>query len=191
MMLLYAPSILGEAGIAVGSHAILSSIPVYAFIFICTVAAFALIKRFSRRGLLIASVSGMAIAHLLMALNLFQHWPPIYTLIPMLLGTGSFTVGFAPLSWIIVSEIFPNRIRGKALAVVCFFLYLSSFITAQFFPVLTSWFSEQFNNSAGVYLIFALICVSCIIFSWKMVPETKGVSLEQITNFWKNKGRLE
>lgn len=191
MMLLYAPSILGEAGIAVGSHAILSSIPVYAFIFICTVAAFGLIKRFSRRGLLIASVSGMAMAHLLMALNLFQHWPPIYTLIPMLLGTGSFTLGFAPLSWIIVSEIFPNRIRGKALAVVCFFLYLSSFITAQFFPVLTSWFSEQFSNSAGVYLIFALICITCVIFSWKMVPETKGLSLEQITTFWKNKGRLE
>ncbi len=189
MMLLYAPSILGEAGISVGSHAILSSIPVYVFIFICTVAAFGLIRRFSRRGLLINSVCGMAVAHLLMALNLFQHWPPIYTLIPMLLGTGSFTVGFAPLSWIIVSEIFPNRVRGKALAVVCFFLYLSSFITAQFFPVLTSWFNEQFSNSAGLYLVFALICLTCVIFSWKMVPETKGLSLEHITGFWQNKGR--
>lgn len=187
MMLLYAPSILGEAGIAVGSNAILSSIPVYAFIFICTLAAFGLIKRFSRRGLLIASVSGMAIAHVLMAMNLFQHWQPIYILIPMLIGTGSFTIGFAPLSWIIVSEIFPNRVRGKALAVVCFFLYLSSFITAQFFPVLTNWFSDRFNNSAGVYLIFALICVTCVLFSWKMVPETKGLSLEEITTFWKNK----
>lgn len=190
MMLLYAPSILAEAGISVGSNAILSSIPVYLFIFICTVAAFPLIRRFSRRGLLISSVCGMVAAHLLMALHLFEHWPPMYTLIPMLLGTGSFTLGFAPLSWIIVSEIFPNKIRGKALAIVCFFLYLSSFITAQFFPVLTNWFTEQFSNSAGLYLVFAMICLACVLFSFKMVPETKGLSLEQITTFWKNNGKL-
>lgn len=187
MMLLYAPSILAEAGVTVGSHAILSSIPVYVFIFVCTIAAFGLIKRYSRRGLLISSVCLMALAHLVMALNLFQQWPPIYTLIPMLMGTGAFTLGLAPLSWIIVAEIFPNRVRGKALAVVCFFLYASSFITAQFFPVLTHWFTGQFNNAAGVYIIFAIICAACAIFSWKAVPETKGIGLESITAFWKRK----
>lgn len=187
MMLLYAPSILGEAGIAVGSNAILSSIPVYVFIFISTIAAFGLIKRFSRRGLLIASVCGMTMAHLLMALVLYRHWPPIVTLIPMLLGTGSFTVGLAPLSWVIISEMFPNHVRAKALAVVCFFLYLSSFITAQFFPVLTAWFTGRYSDPAGVYILFALICAACVLFSWKMIPETKGVSLENIASLWNDK----
>ncbi|MCO5235194.1 MAG: sugar porter family MFS transporter [Chitinophagaceae bacterium] len=187
MMLLYAPSILADAGVSVGSSAILSSIPIYVFIFICTVAAFGLIKRFSRRGLLIASVCGMCAAHLLMAFILHRHWPPIVTLIPMLIGTGSFTLGLAPLSWVIISEIYPNHIRGKALAVVCFFLYLSSFITAQFFPVLTHWFSERFNDPAGVYIIFALICLGCVIFSWKMIPETKGLSLENVASLWTDK----
>ncbi len=187
MMLLYAPSILSEAGISVGSNAILSSIPIFIFIFICTIIAFGLIKRFSRRGLLIGSVLCMGAGHLVMAINLHQHWPPIFTLIPMLIGTGAFTLGFAPLSWIIVSEIFPNRIRGKALAVVCFFLYFSSFITAQIFPMLTHWFNMHFNNAAGVYLIFASLCIACAVFSWKMVPETKGLSLERIGDFWRNK----
>lgn len=186
MMLLYAPSILAEAGVSVGSHAILSSIPIYVFIFICTIAAFGLIKRFSRRGLLITSVCGMCVAHLLMAINLYLHWPPIYTLFPMLLATGAFTLGLAPLSWIIVAEIFPNRSRGKALAIVCFFLYLSSFITAQCFPMLTSWFAGKYNNTAGMYMVFAMICLSCVVFCWKMVPETKGLSLEAITSFWEN-----
>ena len=122
-----------------------------------------------------------------MAINLHQSWPPLYTLIPMLIGTGAFTLGFAPLSWIIVSELFPNKIRGKALAVACFFLYGSSFVTAQAFPMLTSWFDTIFGNSAGVYLIFAAICTTCAIFSWKMVPETKGLSLEKISEFWQNK----
>jgi sugar porter (SP) family MFS transporter len=185
MMLLYAPTILAEVGIGMGTNAILSSIPVYVFVFICTIIAFWLIKRFSRRVLLITSILFMAIGHLIMAVNLQQHWPSLYTLIPMLIGTGAFTLGLAPLSWIIVSEMFPNRIRGKALSVVCFFLYLSAFITAQVFPMLTHWFDTRFNNTAGVYWIFFGVCMACAIFSYKMVPETKGLSLEQISEFWR------
>jgi MFS family permease len=108
----------------------------------------------------------------------------------MLIGTGAFTLGFAPLSWIIVSEIFPNRIRSQALAVVCFFLYGASFVTAQVFPMLTEWFDTQFHNSSGVYLIFAFICLACAVFSWRMVPETKNLSLEKISDFWLNDGSV-
>jgi sugar porter (SP) family MFS transporter len=186
MMLLYAPTILAGAGISIGSSAILSSIPVYLFILLTTSLAFGLIKRFSRRGLLITSVLFMALGHIVMAVTLQMHWPPILTLIPMLIGTGSFTLGLAPLSWIIVAEIFPNRVRGKALAVVCFFLYAASFITAQFFPMMLSWFTQLYNNPSGVYLIFATICLLCALFCWKMVPETKNLSLEEISEFWRN-----
>lgn len=187
MMLLYAPVIMNEAGISFGSNAILSTIPIYVLIFVCTVIAFRLIKRFSRRGLLISSVLLMALGHLIMYTNLQQHWPPIFTLIPMLIATGAFTLGFAPLSWIITSEIFPNRIRGKAMAVTCFFLYASSFLTAQLFPMITHWFDKQYNTSAGAYLIFAAICLVCAFFSLKMIPETKGISLERISELWHKK----
>jgi sugar porter (SP) family MFS transporter len=187
MMLMYGPTILAEAGINVSSSAILSSIPVYVFIFICTIAAFGLIKRFSRRGLLITSVLLMAFGHVVMAVNLQQSWPPLFTLVPMLIGTGSFTLGLAPLSWIIVSEIFPNRTRGKALGIVCFFLYAASFITAQVFPMITNWFDVHYNSSAGAYWIFAGICLTCALFAWKFIPETKGLSLEKISDFWKNR----
>jgi len=185
MMLLYAPTILKQAGVNIGSHAILSSIPIYIFILVCTLLAFPLISRFSRRGLLIASVTGMALGHVVMAAVLYWNLPPLATLVPMLIGTGAFTLGFAPLSWIIVSEIFPNRIRSKALAIVCFFLYAASFVIAQVFPMLTEWFQLHFNNTAGMYLLFAGVCTACAWFSWKMVPETKGLSLERIGDFWK------
>lgn len=187
MMLMYAPSILAESGISVGSNAILSSIPIYLLILLTTILAFGLIRRFSRRGLLITSVLLMALGHIIMAVNLQMHWPPMFTLVPMLIGTGSFTLGLAPLSWVIVSEIYPNRIRSKALAVVCFFLYAASFVTAQFFPMLTEWFIETFDSAAGVYWIFAAICAACALFSWKMVPETKGLSLEKISEFWRDR----
>jgi len=76
-------------------------------------------------------------------------------------------------------------------AVVSFFLWGTTFALAQLFPVLTNWFHTRFGNSAGVYLIFFIICISAVIFSWKMVPETKGLSLEKISEFWqKNNHRI-
>lgn len=187
MMLLYAPTIMSEAGINVGSSAILSSIPIYLFIFICTLFAFPLINKFSRRALLISSVCGMAVGHVMMWAVLQWQLPPLYTLIPMLTGTGAFTLGFAPLSWVIVSEIFPNKLRSKALAIVCFFLYASSFLIAQLFPTLMQWFESKFNHPGNMYLLFAGVCIACALFSWKMVPETKGLSLEKISEFWLNR----
>jgi len=190
MMLMYGPTILAEAGIKISSNAILSSIPVYILIFICTLLAFGLIRKYSRRGLLITSVVFMAIGHMIMAVNLQMGWPPMFTLIPMLIGTGAFTLGFAPLSWIIVSEIFPNRIRGRALAIVCFFLYAASFVSAYTFPILTNWFAVHFKTPAGAYWLFAGICLSCALFAWKFVPETKGLSLEKISEFWNTRKKL-
>lgn len=186
MLLLYAPSILMDAGVSMGSHAILSSLPVYGFILVCTLLSFPLIRKFNRRTLLVSSVSFMAIGHIVMAINFQQGWPPLFALLPMLIGAGAFTLGLAPLGWIILSEIFPNHIRGKATAVVCIFLYLASFVTAQFFPVLTQWFITTNGNPAGVYWIFASICTAGALFCWFKVPETKGLSLEKIGEFWQN-----
>ncbi len=187
MILLYAPTIMTEVGISFGSNAILSSIPVYLLILLTTLLAFPFIKRFSRRGLLMGGVAFMVLGHLLMAANLLLALPPLFSLVPMLISAGAFTIGLAPLSWIIVAEIYPNRVRGNALAVVCFFLYAASFVTAQFFPMMTDWFTKQFDSAAGVYGIFAGICLAGLWFSWRFVPETKGLSLEKISEFWEEK----
>ncbi|GAA4437203.1 sugar porter family MFS transporter [Ravibacter arvi] len=184
MMLLYAPTILAQAGISVGSSAILSSIPVYLFIFVCTLLAFPLIRKYPRKGLLNFSFFLMGAGHVAMAVILYLDMPPLSILFPMLLATGAFTLGLAPLSWVIVSEIFPNKIRGKAMGVVCFFLYASSFAIAQVFPVMSEWFENTYGNTAGMYLIFTAICWSGVVFSWRMLPETSGVRLEELDKVW-------
>ena len=81
--------------------------------------------RFSRRGLLIASTLGMSCSHLLMAALLALHAPALSVLAPMMLGAASFTLGLAPLSWIIVSEMFPNRVRSHGLAIACATAYVA------------------------------------------------------------------
>lgn len=185
MMLLYAPTILHAAGISFGSDAVLSALPIYLAIFLATIASFPLIHRFSRRGILIASTLGMAASHLVMSALLALHAPGIYLLLPMISGAATFTLGLAPLSWIIVSEIFPNRVRSAALAVVCVFLFGSSFLTAQLFPMAMDWLRQMTGTPAGMYVIFALICISCAIFVWRMMPETKGITLEEMGAFWR------
>lgn len=185
MILLYGPTILQDAGISFGSNAVLSSIPTYLTIFVATLASFPLIHRYSRRGLVIASVLGMAAGHVLMAVLLAAHAPALWVLAPMMIGAGTFTIGLAPLSWIIVSEIFPNRVRSHALAIVCVFLFGSSFVTAQLFPMAMDWLRRATGTSAGMYLVFATICVSCALFVWKKMPETKGLSLDEMSAFWR------
>jgi sugar porter (SP) family MFS transporter len=185
MMLLYGPTILHDAGISFGSHAVLSALPNYLMILVCTLISFPLIHRYSRRGILIASTIGMGLSHLLMAAVLALHAPALSVLAPMMLAAGSFTLGLAPLSWIIVSEIFPNRVRSQALAIVCVFLFGSSFLTAQLFPMAMDWLRQTTGTSAGMYVVFAIICLSCAWFVWRMMPETKGLSLEQIGEFWR------
>ena len=184
MMILYAPTILMEAGIGSASKAILNTLYVNFLILLCTVVAFWLVSHFGRRRILLIGVTGMALGHIFMSLAFGLKLPPVFMMTAMFVGTGSFTLSLAPLSWVIISEIFPNRIRGKAMSVVCCCLYSSSFICAEIFPLITAKFDGRFGNPGGAYLIFFAICSACVLFVWRMVPETKDLTLEEISNFW-------
>ena len=184
MMLLYGPSILQDAGIGSASDAIFFTIFLNLFILVATVIAFGLVHRFGRRQILMTGVAGMAAGHLLMAASFFAAGSPFVNLAAMILAAGSFTLSLAPLGWIVVSEIYPNRVRATALAVVCFLLYLASFLCAQFFPMITAACAARMGHPGAAYLLFAAICLSCVAFVWRWLPETKDLSLERIGRFW-------
>jgi MFS family permease len=124
-----------------------------------------------------------------MAATFFLKASPFLNLAAMFLAAGAFTLSLAPLSWVIVSEIFPNQIRGKAVSLVCMILYLASFVCAQYFPLITNGFQKSMGHPGGAYLIFAGICASCVLFTWRVVPETKGLTLEEIGLFWLKRTR--
>jgi SP family arabinose:H+ symporter-like MFS transporter len=189
MMLLYGPSILQNAGIGSASDAIFFTIFLNLFILVATIVAFGLVRRFGRRQILMAGVTGMAAGHLLMAANFFRGGSPFVSLAAMALAAASFTLSLAPVGWIVVSEIYPNRIRATALAVVCFLLYLASFLCAQYFPMLTAACEKRMGHPGAAYLIFAGICLSCVAFVWRWLPETKDLPLEKIGRFWLERSR--
>lgn len=188
MMLLYGPSILRNAGVGSTSDAIFFTIFLNLFILVATIFAFGLVSRFGRRQILMTGVAGMAAGHLLMAANFFQGGSPFVNLAAMIIAAGSFTLSLAPVGWVVVSEVYPNRIRAKALAVVCCLLYLASFLCAQIFPMVTSACEQRMGHPGAAYLLFAGICLSCIAFVWRWLPETKDLPLESISRFWLERG---
>jgi len=184
MILLYAPTIFMEAGISKAPDAILNSVYLMTWITLCTVMAFWLTAKFGRRPILIVGPIAMAAGHVLMFLRFNYSLPPMVTLAGMFLAAGAFTLTLAPLGWVILSEIFPNRIRNKAMSLATMLMFAASYITVNVFPVVLDGFKSAFGNPGGTFLIFAGICLACSLFVWRMLPETKDKTLEEIGAHW-------
>jgi sugar porter (SP) family MFS transporter len=184
MMLIYGPTILVDAGVATPSQAIFFTIFLNLVILGSTIIAFWLVKKFGRREIMITGVTAMALGHVAMSATFFMDGSYLLNLGAMFVAAAAFTLSLAPLSWVIVTEIFPNQIRGKAVSIVCCILYASSFLCARFFPMITNGFENRVGHPGGAYLIFAAICLSCAFFIWRVVPETKDFTLEEIGHFW-------
>ena len=186
MILLYTPTLFMEAGISNAPDAILNSVIIDAWITVCTVIAFWLTRTFGRRPILIYGTIGMAIGHLLMYLNFAYDLPLSLTLAAMFVPTGAFTLTLAPLSWVVVSEIYPNRVRGKGMSLATCAMFSASFFTVNVFPTVLEWFSTRYGHPGATFLIFLGVCLACSVFVWKWIPETKDRTLEDIGRFWLN-----
>ena len=185
MILLYTPTLFMEAGITKAPDAILNSVYIDGWITLCTIAAFWLTARtFGRRPILIAGTLCMALGHALMCLSFTYHLPATFTLLAMLVPTGAFTLTLAPLSWVVLSEIFPNRVRGKAMSLATCAMFASSYITVNVFPLVLDAFRARFGHPGGTFLIFLGFCVLCAAFVWRFLPETKDRTLEEIGKSW-------
>ena len=187
MILIYTPTLFMEAGITNAPDAILNSVYIDGWITLCTVIAFWLTRTYGRRPILICGTIGMAVGHVLMFLNYSYHMPTVFTLAAMFVPTGAFTLTLAPLSWVVLSEIFPNRVRGKAMSLATCAMFAASFAVVYVFPWVMGWFKDEFGHPGGTFLIFAGICLACSLFVWLLLPETKDKTLEEIGESWLRK----
>ncbi|KAL4638900.1 hypothetical protein ACB092_03G179500 [Castanea dentata] len=139
-----------------------------------------LMDKSRRRPLLLVSTVGTCIGCLLVGLSFFlqdlQTWTkttPILALVGVLVYTGSFSLGTGGIPWVIMSEIFPINMKGLAKSLVTLVSWLGSWIVSFAFNFLMDW------SSVGTFLTFSSICGSTILFVAKLVPETKGRTLEE------------
>ena len=184
MILAFGPMLFLEAGVAAAPDALLNSFFIQGWIMLCTMVAFWLTRAFSRRSILIAGAIAMALGHVLMFLSFACRWPPSLMFAAMLVPTGAFTLTLAPLSWVVLSEIFPNRVRGKAMSLATCAMFAASYVAVNLFPIVSHWFRIQFRQPGGTFLIFTAICLLCSLFVWRLLPETKDKTLEEISEFW-------
>lgn len=170
----YAQEIFASAGFDINDT--LKSIVATGLInLVFTIIAIPLIDKIGRRKLMLLGSAGLCVIYGLMALAYMNQILGLPVLILVLVAISVYALTLAPVTWVLLSEIFPNKVRGVAVAVATTALWVASFILTYTFPIL--------NNSlgaAGSFLLYGVICLLGFIFIYKRVPETKGISLEEI-----------
>lgn len=140
-----------------------------------TFVALGTVDRAGRRPLMLIGAAGLAMIYLLMGLCYAGGVKGLPVLVLVLAAIGCYAMSLAPVTWVIISEIFPNRIRGAAMSVAVMALWIACFLLTYTFPILNSKL-----GSAGTFWLYAGICVAGFFFILAKLPESKGKSLEQI-----------
>jgi sugar porter (SP) family MFS transporter len=140
-----------------------------------TLVAMAVVDKLGRRPLMLAGAAGLAVVYVLVGLCYFKGLLGASVLGLVLAAIACYAATLAPVTWVVISEIFPNRIRGAAMSTAVFFLWLACFILTYTFPIM----NEKFG-AANTFWTYAGICVLGFLLILRRLPETKGKSLEQI-----------
>ncbi len=151
-----------------------------------TFVAMFTVDKFGRKPLLYIGSIGMIIGFLLLAVSLQTNSVGVISLIGVLMFIASFALSMGPVVWVLLSEMFPNKIRSVAMSVAVAAQWAANYIVSQSFPVIME--SEVNNsslwNGALPYYIFITFIIIIVFVTYKFIPETKGKSLEEIEEFW-------
>lgn len=179
-VLYYGPKIFSEAGF---DNPMFSTVLVGLVNFATTVLAVFIIDRVGRKQLIYWGVSGMIIC--LIAIG-------TYFATGGALGNGFMlafflayvfccAISISAIVFVLLSEMYPNSIRGRAMSLAGFMLWVGTYLVGQLTPVLLEW------SQAGTFFIFAVMCVPYMLIMWKVIPETTGKTLEEIEEYWKKR----
>lgn len=178
VVLYYAPTIF--KGLGFGNDAAMWQTVIMGFInIVFTLVAIFTVDKFGRKPLLIIGSVGMAIGMFAIGALAYGQIIGVSTLIFIVIYTAAFMMSWGPICWVLISEIFPNTIRGKAVAIAVAAQWIANFVVSSTFPML-----EEFSITF-TYVLYGIMSVLSAIFVWKMVPETKGKTLEDMTKLWK------
>lgn len=140
-----------------------------------TFVALGVVDKGGRRPLMLLGSGGLAVAYAVLGFCYFYHVTGVPVLVVVLAAIACYAMSLAPVTWVIISEIFPNRIRGAAMSVAVASLWIACFILTYTFPLL-----NKALGAAGTFWIYAGVCIIGFVFIRAKLPETKGKKLEQI-----------
>jgi SP family sugar porter-like MFS transporter len=140
-----------------------------------TFAGMYLVDRIGRKALMLLGAGGLAGIFAATGAMFYFHLQGLPLLIMVVSAIACYAMSLAPVTWVVLSEIFPNRMRGFAMSVATFSLWTACFILTYTFP-----FLNKTLNASGTFWLYGVICIAGFWFILRKLPETKGKSLEQI-----------
>jgi len=170
----YAQEIFQSAGYSVGDVLFNIVITGIANVLFTFVALFT-VDRWGRRALMLVGAGGLAGIYITLGTCYFFHVSGFFMIMLVVMAIACYAMSLGPVTWVLLSEIFPNRVRGIAMAVCTFALWFACCALTYTFPLLNSSL-----GSSGTFWVYATICVAGFIFFLRALPETKGKTLENI-----------
>lgn len=176
--LYYAPRIFESMG-AAKDASMLQTIIMGLVNVVFTVVAILTVDKWGRKPLLITGSIGMAFGMFAISWLSYNEIFGISTLVFIIIYTASFMMSWGPICWVLISEIFPNKIRGQAIAIAVAAQWTANYLISSTYPAMMEY------SGALTYGFYGLMAVLSALFVWKMIPETKGKSLEVMEKLWR------
>ncbi len=184
-VLYYGPKIFEDAGLSSGDS-LFYQVLVGMVNMLTTVLALFIIDKVGRKKLIYYGVSGMIVSLILIAFYFTMGAklgiPSVVMLVLFLLYVFFTAVSICAVVWVLLSEMYPTRVRGLAMSIAGFALWIGTYLVGQ----LTPWLLETITAS-GTFLLFAVMCLPYLFIMWRYIPETAGKSLEEIEHYWTNR----
>ena len=151
-----------------------------------TLVAMTTVDRFGRKPLIFIGSFGMIFGFLILGFTLMTQNVGILSLLGVLIFIGSFAMSMGPVVWVLLSEMFPNKIRSAAMSVAVAAQWAANYFVSQTFPMVAEGGvnNNSFWNGSLPYFLFSGFILIIIVFTWKFIPETKGKSLEELESIW-------
>jgi len=170
----YAEEVFTTAGYSVGD--MLFNIVITGTVnLVFTILAMRMVDSWGRRKLMLLGSTGLAIIYFLLGGSYFFEMKGLAILVLVLIAIATYAMTLAPITWVVLSEIFPNSARGAAMAIATTALWIACFVLTYTFPIL-----NNLLKASGTFWLYSFICLSGFLFILKKLPETKGKSLEEI-----------
>ena len=178
-MLYYGPKIFSDAGF---DNPMFSTVLVGVVNMVTTILAVFIIDKVGRKQLIYWGVSGMILC--LLAIGIYFAWGAQiglgngFMLTFFLAYVFCCAISISAIVFVLLSEMYPNSVRGRAMSIAGFALWIGTYLIGQLTPILLGW------SQAGTFFIFAACCVPYMLIMWKVIPETTGKTLEEIEAYW-------
>ena len=185
-VLYYAPRIFGDMGM---TNPMFNTVMMGVVNILFTLVAIFTVEKWGRKPLLITGSLGMALGAFGVATTFGVDGLQLVTMLSIMLYSASFMFSWGPICWVLIAEIFPNTIRGTAVAIAVAAQWIFNFVVSSTFVPMFNMHITQGDNFGHwfTYGLYGVMCIVAALFVWRLVPETKGKTLEEMSRLWKSK----